>query len=68
MAITNQQAKFVKALLDEGRPLNKVAELFFAKFGATETLEGKEYGASEFSFLQGNDLAFEAGLELHIRL
>lgn len=53
--MTYQQAAFVKNLVKEKQPLNKVAEMFVGRFGSTDILpvKGKRYS---FSNLEGEDL------------
>ena len=70
-----QQANFVKNTLKERCSLNKLAEEFFDKFGATEYCTGPASFYSvrgkkipQFSSLDGNDIKTSAEIYLNEKL
>lgn len=70
-----QQANFVKNYLKENRSLNRLAEDFFIKFGATEYCTGptsfyyvKGKKIAQFSSLDGNDIKTTAEIYLNEKL
>lgn len=64
--MTYQQATYVKQLVKDKNPLNKVAEMFVNRFGSTETLPVKN-SRYNFSNLDGNDLKVSAESTLNER-
>lgn len=70
-----QQANFVKNLSKEGCSLNRLAEEFFDKFGATEYCTGptnhyyvRGKKIPQFSSLDGNDIKTSAEIFLNEKL
>lgn len=70
-----QQANFVKNQVKENRSLNRLAEEFFIKFGATEYCTGpssfyfvKGRKVPQFSSLDGNDIKTTAEIFLNEKL
>lgn len=70
-----QQANFVKNQVKENRSLNRLAEEFFIKFGATEYCTGpssfyfvKGRKVPQFSSLDGNDIKTSAEIFLNEKL
>ena len=70
-----QQANFVKNILKEGCSLNRLAEEFFNKFGATEYCTGPTNYYSvrgkkipQFSSLDGNDIKTSTEIFLNEKL
>lgn len=70
-----QQANFVKNTLKEGCSLNRLAEEFFIKFGATEYCTGpssfyyvKGKKIPQFSSLDGHDIRTSAEIFLNEKL
>jgi len=57
---------YVKQLVKEKNPLNKVAEMFVTRFGSTESLPTKS-SRYQFSNLDGNDLKISAESTLNER-
>lgn len=73
--MTYQQANFVKNLVEQKMPLNKIAETFYYKFGKTSYCDGPETSSfykgrriNVFTSLQGNDIKSAASLLLRERL
>jgi hypothetical protein len=73
--MTYQQAIFVKNLIQEKTPLDKIAELFYVKFGKTVYCDGPETSSffkgrrtNVFTNLQGNDIKSAASLALREKL
>jgi hypothetical protein len=72
--MTYQQANFVKNLVEQKTPLNKIAETFYYKFGKTSYCDGPESSfhrgkrINMFTSLQGNDIKSAASLILRERL
>lgn len=64
--MTYQQATYVKQLVKDKNPLNKVAEMFVNRFGSTEALPAKN-SRYNFSNLDGNDLKVSAESTLNER-
>lgn len=73
--MTYQQAIFVKGLITNGTPINKLAENFYKEFGSTEHCRGPESSTffkgrriNLFSSLQGNDILYAASTVLREKL